>query len=321
VSERLALQGSPLAPRSAVVTVGTFDGVHRGHQALLNQLIAVAHQQQKQHVVVTFNPHPLHVIRAADPPALLTPTAEKIELLRAHGIEQVAVVPFSRELAEYTPDRFVREILIEHFGLAHLVIGYDHGFGKGRSGDVSALSQIGRELHFELTVVPHTDLGDRPIKSSRIRAALNEGNVIEAAHALGRPYALDGEVVRGDARGRELGFPTANLEVIGEHKLVPAEGIYAVRVDRLDAIDRQRYDGVLHLGERPTFEGATRTIEVFLLGFDGNLYGERLRVHFCERIRGIDRFDGVDALIAAIRADIEAAQRVLTPASEGQGKG
>jgi riboflavin kinase/FMN adenylyltransferase len=301
----------PLPLRSAVVTVGTFDGVHLGHQALLAQLIEVARQQQKQAVVITFNPHPLHVVGTGEKPALLSPINEKVELLRAYGVEHVAVLPFTRELAEYTPDRFVREILFAQFGLAHLVIGYDLGFGKGRSGDVAALSQISRELNFDLTVVPHTDLGDQPIKSSRIRAALSEGAIAEAARALGRPYALDGEVIRGDARGRELGFPTANLAVSGEHKLIPAEGIYAVRVTRLDASDCPRYNGVLHLGARPTFEGASKTVEAFLFEFDGDLYGERLRVHFCARIRGVDRFDTIDALIEAIRADVAAARRIF----------
>ena len=305
------LPGPPLPLRSAVVTVGTFDGVHRGHQALLAQLIEVARQQHKQPVVITFNPHPLHVVGTGEKPALLSPIAEKVELLRSFGVEHVAVLPFTRELADYTPDRFVREILFAHFGLAHLVIGYDHGFGKGRSGDVAALSQISRELNFELTVVPHTDLGDQPIKSSRIRAALSAGDIVDAARALGRPYAIEGEVIRGDARGRELGFPTANLSVSGEHKLIPAEGIYAVRVTRLDASDCPRYDGVLHLGERPTFEGASKTVEVFLFEFDGSLYGEHLRVHFCARIRGVERFDSVDLLVAAIRADADAARRLF----------
>lgn len=301
--EPVSLPGAKRPPRSRVITVGTFDGVHLGHQAVLAQLKGVAHEQGKRSLVVTFEPHPLYVVRPEQAPRLLCTAQEKLRLLEAAAIDEIAVVPFTHALAEYAPRDFVAHVLIAHFGLEHLVIGYDHGFGKGRSGDVATLQQIGRELGFEVTVVPHTDLGDSPISSSRIRRLLEAGHVREAGAALGRPYSLTGTVIRGDGRGRELGFPTANIQVFDAHKLLPGEGIYAVRVGQ------ER--GVLHLGPRPTFPGAAPTVEVYLFDFDGDLYGQALTVQFVDRIRGIERFDRVNALIEAMREDVRRGQELL----------
>jgi riboflavin kinase / FMN adenylyltransferase len=306
---RAQLPGAALPPRSAVVTVGTFDGVHRGHQAVLHTLVAVARERRQQSVILTFDPHPLHVIRPETAPRLLTTTEERSALLRAAGADRVSVLPFTRELSSYPPRRFVEDVLLEHFGLDHLVIGYDHGFGKDRTGDVGTLQSIGAELGFGVTVVPHTDLHDAPISSTRIRRLLQEGDVVEAAEALGRPYSIAGNVVRGDGRGRSLGFPTANLDIGAPEKLLPADGIYAVVVQMGDTAGS--LEGVLHLGERPTFAGASSTIEVMLFEFDGDLYGERLRVEFHGRVRGIERFDNVDELVSAMNGDVLAARNIL----------
>jgi riboflavin kinase/FMN adenylyltransferase len=305
----IRLDGRPRAPESTVVTVGTFDGVHRGHQAVLSKLISEARAQARTSVVVTFDPHPLRVVRPDAAPRLLCTTSEKESLLHASGVDEIAIVPFTQALAGYTPREFVEHILLRHFGLAHLVIGYDHGFGKDRSGDASTLQSIGKELGYGVTVVPHTDLDARPISSTRIRLLLSDGDVVDAARALGRPYAIEGTVVTGDRRGRELGFPTANLAGIEAEKLLPAEGIYAVQV-QIDA-ERAQRPAVLHLGARPTFPGARPTIEAFLLDFDADLYGRALRVHFLARIRGIRSFDSADALIAVMKDDVAAARAVL----------
>jgi riboflavin kinase/FMN adenylyltransferase len=209
----------------------------------------------------------------------------------------------------------VEDVLLAHFGLDHLVIGYDHGFGKDRSGDVGTLQSIGAEIGFGVTVVPHTDLHDAPISSTRIRRLLQEGNVVETAEALGRPYSIEGTVVRGDGRGRGLGFPTANLALGAPEKLIPAEGIYAVVVQLGEKA--RTFEGVLHLGERPTFAGALSTIEVMLFDFDGDLYGERLRLEFHGRVRGVEHFANVDQLVAAMNADVAAARDILARSFQG----
>jgi riboflavin kinase/FMN adenylyltransferase len=304
VSEPIHLPGAALPRDSAAVTVGTFDGVHRGHQAVLKQLGSIARARGLRSVVVTFEPHPLKIIRPDAAPRLLCTAVEKEELLRASQVDHVAVVPFTRALADLEPRTFVERVLIAHFGLSHLVIGYDHGFGKDRSGDAATLQELGLELGYGVTVVSHTDLDARPISSTRIRLLLTEGDVIDAARALGRPYSLQGLVVPGDGLGRELGFPTANLQVAEADKLLPAEGIYAVQVH---LAGQQPLRGLLHMGPRPTFGGARPTVEVHLLDFQGNLYGQWLRVALCARIRGVERFADAAELITAMRRDVAAA--------------
>ncbi|HSL72679.1 MAG TPA: bifunctional riboflavin kinase/FAD synthetase [Longimicrobiales bacterium] len=311
----LHLPGAPLPPRSAVVTVGTFDGVHRGHRAVLDALLDTARRRGRQSVVVTFDPHPLYVVRPQTAPRLLTTTAELLELLHASAVNLVAIVPFNAELAAFPPRRFVEQVLLAHFGLEHLVIGYDHGFGKDRSGDVTTLQEIGRELDFGVTVVPHTDLDDQPISSTRIRRLLQGGEVRQAAAALGRAYSLCGTVVRGDGRGRALGFPTANLHIAEPEKLLPADGIYAVRAT-IQGESAPR-DAVLHLGERPTFESAAASVEVFILDFEGDLYGKTIRVEFCTRVRDVERFDSLEALVEAMDGDVSDARRALASSRAG----
>jgi riboflavin kinase / FMN adenylyltransferase len=309
MTDRLDLPGEPLPPGSSAITVGTFDGVHLGHRAVLDRLVSVARQRGLTSIVVTFEPHPLRVVRPEAAPRQLCTAAEKSELLGESGVERVAIVPFTRELAGYSPRRFVEKVLLSHFGLAHLVIGYDHGFGKDRSGDAATLQSLGEELQYDVTVVPHTDLDARPISSTRIRLLLSDGDVVDAARALGRPYSLDGRVVPGEGRGRSLGFPTANLEMESAEKLLPAEGIYAVRAQ----IDAQGPDlrGVLHLGPRPTFGGARPTVEVYLLDVEEDLYGRLVRVKLCGRIRAVQRFATAEDLVLAMHGDVDVAQRLL----------
>ncbi len=298
---------APLAHSGAVLTVGTFDGVHRGHWELLQRVVRRAQERGRPSVLVTFDPHPLRIVRPDAAPPLLTTPLEKMEILAESGLTYAAFLRFDRTLAAFEPDRFVEEILVGRFGLSHLVIGYDHGFGRGRSGDVETLRAAGRRFGFDVEVVEPVQAGAAPISSTRIRRAVADGDVLAAAEGLGRPYSLRGTVVRGDGRGRALGFPTANLELNDPDKLLPAEGIYVARaVLREGAID-----GVLHLGPRPTFVGASPTIELHLLDWDGNLYGRHVRVDLCARLRGIERFPDAQALIAAMQADVAAARTVL----------
>jgi riboflavin kinase/FMN adenylyltransferase len=299
--------GLPRLPQGTAITVGTFDGVHRGHQAVLEELRRRAEAAGRPSVVVTFDPHPLRIVRPEVAPRLLTTLVEKKELLAQFGLDYAAIFPFTRALARLSARQFVEEILIARLQLAHLIVGYDHGLGRGRSGDIETLRRLGAELGFAVDVVDAVELDGVAISSTRIRRALEQGDVATAAAALGRPYSLRGLVVRGEGRGRELGFPTANIEVGDAEKLLPLEGIYAVRA----ALGDERLDGVLHLGPRPTFRDSPPTIELHLFDFDRELYGEEVRVEFIARLREIRAFGSVAELVEAMRADCEAARRVL----------
>jgi riboflavin kinase / FMN adenylyltransferase len=295
-----------LTPPSAV-TVGTFDGVHRGHAQVLDALATVARERALMSLLVTFDPHPLRIVRPEAAPPLLTTPAEKIEILAQAELDRVALLRFTPELAAHSPQTLVERILIDRLGMRHLVIGDDHGFGRGRTGDVDTLREIGARLGFGVDVVAPVQQGADAISSSRIRRLLQQGDVAAAALMLGRPYALTGTVVRGQGQGRRLGFATANLDVASPDKLIPHEGIYAVR-----AALRDRFvDGVLHLGPRPTFAGLPPSIELHLFDFDDDIYGDRVAVRFIDRVRDIARFESVDALVHAMEQDCEAARRIL----------
>lgn len=295
----------------AVVTVGTFDGIHRGHRELLDRLQRKASELGAPSVLVTFDPHPLEIVRPEAAPRLLTPPAEKIEILAQTGLDHVVFLRFDRHLASYEPRRFVQEILLERLGVAHLVIGYDHGFGRNRSGDAATLIHLGREIGFGVDIVGPVMLDGQPVSSTLVRAALERGDVRGAAAALGRPYTLSGKVVHGAGRGQALGFPTANIGIPDPRKLVPLDGIYAVHAE----LSNHRVQGLLHIGPRPTFGDAGSTIELYLIGFDGDLYGERLRVALCERLRGVERFASAADLVQKMESDRAAAELVFARGS------
>jgi riboflavin kinase / FMN adenylyltransferase len=291
----------------SVVTVGTFDGVHRGHRRVLESLVAEAGRRRLRSTLVTFEPHPLRVLRPAEAPRLLTSTTEKIEALAATGIDRVVLLRFDRALAALSPRTFIRELLIGRYGMRCLIMGYDHGFGRARAGDAASIRPLQRELGFDVVVVPPHEIGDRPVSSSRIRAALGDGDVAAAATALGRPYGLRGTVVRGDGRGSGLGFPTANLELDEPDKLLPAAGIYAVHA----YVAGRRHEALLHLGARPAFGDDATAIEVHILDFDGDLYGRSLDLRLCARLRGVEAFASIDALVAAMHRDVAAGRAVF----------
>ena len=290
--------------RDAVVTVGTFDGVHLGHQMVLTRLLEKAWELKLPSAIVTFDRHPLSIVRPEHAPLVLTTQPEKQQILASTDAEIIQFLPFTKELSEYPPERFVDEILIGRFGMKHLVIGYDHGFGKGRAGDVDTLRRIGGERGFTVDVVPPYDVNGEHVSSSRIRALLQAGDLGAANAMLGRPYGIRGRVERGDGRGRELGMPTANLAIDDPHKLLPLEGIYAVTIGELW--------GVLHLGPRPTIEGAKPTVEVHIFDFDADIYHQTISVELRSRIRGIERFESLEALAAAMQADAHEARRRLS---------
>jgi len=301
----------PLLPgdRGAVVTVGTFDGVHRGHWTVLEEIRERALATGRRSVLVTFDPHPLRIVRPEIAPSLLTTPIEKKEILAESGLDYAVFLKFTPELQRYSPERFAEEILFRRIGAKELVIGYDHGFGRDRSGDAETLEAVGARLGFAVDVVGPVEADASPISSTRIREAVTEGRVGEAARGLGRPYALRGVVVRGDGRGARLGFPTANLTGFGTDKLLPASGVYAVT-----AWSRRHgsLPGALHLGPRPTFPGATPSVEVHLLDVDLDLYGERLRIDFIDRIRGVESFSSAEALRNQMGQDVAKARQILS---------
>ena len=296
--------GLPPSGPGTVATVGTFDGIHAGHREVLEEIARRGRSRGLRSLLITFDRHPLEVVRPDDAPPLLTTPAEKKEMLALTGLQYVAFLPFTRSLSLYQPEEFVREVLVRRFRVRELVIGYDHGFGRGRSGDTETLRELGRELGFDVDVVEEVDVGRDPVSSTRIRRLLAEGRVERAAECLGRPYSLQGPVVHGMGRGRDLGFPTANIDPPGGRKLIPAAGIYAVRARVRDELR----DGILHAGPRPTFGGASATLELYLLDFDRDIYGEPVRVDFLKRLREVRSFSSTDELVAEMRRDRERAR-------------
>jgi len=295
------------ADRGTVATVGMFDGVHLGHWSVLQEIRSRAEATGRRGVLVTFDPHPLRIVRPEHAPLLLTTPLEKKEILAESGVDYAVFLSFTEELSRYEPRRFVEEILLQRLGVEELVIGYDHGFGRDRAGGVGILQTLGREHGFSVDVVAPVQVEEDAISSSRIRSLLLERRIEQANACLGRAYSIRGVVVRGEGRGRDLGFPTANLQVAERDKLIPPQGIYAVR----GVLRSGTYTGALHLGPRPTFQGSPPTIELHLVDFDADIYGEEVRVDFVTHLRAIEPFTTVAALVEQIRMDVEAARAAV----------
>jgi riboflavin kinase/FMN adenylyltransferase len=291
------------------VTVGTFDGVHRGHRAVLASLAARARERGLAPLVVSFDPHPLEVLNPDAAPRLLAPGVERLEVLADAGVTRLAVLPFTRTLARYTAEDFVDLVLRPRYGMRQLLVGYDHGFGRGRSGDADTLRRLGAVKGFDVEGVPPVLGSDgAPISSSVIRRAVETGDLDRAAEALGRRYAVTGRVIAGDRRGRLLGFPTLNVEPSSRRKLLPPHGVYAVVADTPVGT----FGGMASLGPRPTFDDETPLLEVHLFDASGDFYGATVRVEFVSWLREIVRFPSADALVEQLRRDEEDARRALT---------
>jgi len=293
----------------SINTVGTFDGLHRGHQTILEEVRREAGERGALATVVTFSPHPQLVLRHPDRPPvrILTTDKEKLALLETAQIDRVVIIPFTIDFSGTSSESFVRDILYKRIGISGVVLGHDHGFGKNREGDFAAMARIGAELHFTVRELPPFEIDGVTVSSTRVRECLLKGEVARAAGLLGRPYQISATVVRGDGRGRTMGFPTANLEINDNDKLVPAHGVYAVRVHR----GMRSISGMMNIGVRPTFQEQTETMEVHLFDFNGNLYGERLAVDFIERVRAEQRFASTTELVAQLTVDQQAAKNVL----------
>ena len=299
-----------LAWPSPVVTVGNFDGVHRGHQALVRATREEARSLGGTSVVLTFDPHPSRVLSPDRAPASLMTLAQKAEVLGELGVDRLAVLPFGIELSRKDPAEFARHVLSDTLGARVVVVGTNFRFGRARSGDVTLLARLGEAVGFRVrTLDPVLEEG-APISSSRIREALARGDVSAARLLAGRPFFVDGTVVRGEGRGRTLGIPTANLEV--ENETVPGGGVYVgwAHVRPRDQ-GGEPLPAVVNVGRRPTFGGVALTVEAHLIDFGGDLYGRGLRLEFLERLRPESRFPSVDALVQQIHADVAAARRIL----------
>jgi riboflavin kinase/FMN adenylyltransferase len=297
-----------------VVAIGVFDGLHLGHRAILDAALARARTGGSRGVVMSFDPHPDVVLAKGGfhSPPPLTPLGERRERLAALGVELFDVLPFTRELAALSPEEFVDKALVARHRLVWLVVGENFALGKGRAGNVTRLAAIGATRGFEVVPVPLVAADGGPVSSTRIRELLAAGRVAEAARLLGRRYGLIGTVVRGDAIGRTLGYPTANLR-LHEEKVVPGDGIYAVWA-RIGG-EREWRAAAMSVGVRPTFGGQVRTLEVHLIGWQGELVGETLEVEFAEWLRPERRFETREALIAAMDGDVQETRRRL-----GQGQ-
>lgn len=296
-----AIGDVPYQPHTAL-TIGTFDGVHRGHQAILGELLRVAEELNGRSLVLTFDPHPQEVLRkTGDAVPVLTPIDIKLELLERIGIDGVIIVPFTREFAATPWREFVAD-LIEHVGVDHMVVGHDHAFGKNREGNAESLREYGSERGFAVTQVGPLLVGEEAISSTKIRRAIGEGKIEEANKWLDRPYAVRGTVVKGDGRGRQLGIPTANIRPESQAQLIPHNGVYCVRLRREN--DDRHYGGMANIGVRPTFtDGTQRTIEANLFDFDDELYHQQVTLEFLSFVRFEKTFPSKEAFLDQLELD------------------
>lgn len=297
----------PSLANGTTVTVGSFDGVHLGHQAVLREIDRRARAAGRASVLVTFDPHPLEVVNPGAAPPLLTTGPERLEILALSPLEYVLLVRFDRYLASLTPEQFVQQVLLQRCAVRELVIGHDHGFGRGRSGDVDTLRRLGEAHGFEVDVVPPVDFAGQHVSSSRIRRAVAGGDLLTAAAMLGRRYGVVGRVGEGERRGRLLGVPTINLSELSARKLLPPDGVYAVKVEWRGGSG----GGMMNQGPRPTFQDGRRVLEAHLFDFDGDLYGEWVRIEWIERLRDIERFGSVEQLKEQLKRDREGAVAAL----------
>lgn len=283
--------------------------MHRGHALVLERTADRARSSELKSIALTFDPHPLDVVNPSAAPPLLTLWDEKLEALSQTRIDEVALVPFTTELASLSAEQFVERILIERHDMKELLIGHDHGFGRGRAGDVESLRMIGRRLGFPVEVVPAVLGSDgAPISSTAIRRAIAHGDLARAAEGLGRRYSFSGRVVQGDGRGKGLGFPTLNLELASRRKLLPPHGVYAVHVEAVAG----SFGGMMNLGPRPTFGDSAVTLEVHLFESGGDWYGRQVRVEFVTRLRDTMKFSGPAELVQQLEIDAQNARSALT---------
>jgi len=285
----------------AVATTGTFDGVHLGHKKILGQLVQTAYKVGGESVLLTFSPHPRLILQPDVKLKLLTSLEEKIGLLEQTGLDHLIIHPFTKEFSRTPSLEFVREVLVNQIGVKQLVIGYDHHFGRNREGSFEHLKEFGPIYGFEVQEIPALDIDEVNISSTKIRNALTEGNVELASSYLGHPYIIGGKVIDGDQIGRTIGFPTANLDINFEHKLIPADGVYAGWV----RLNGEHYKAMANIGRRPTVGSTRRSVEIHLFEFEGDLYGQHLHFAVGHRLRDVMNFNDLESLKTQLALDKE----------------
>lgn len=294
--------------KNTVVTIGTFDGIHLGHKKILQEVTRKTSLYNGRNFVVTFDPHPRTVVSKGDDIKLLNTLDEKKDILKESGIQNLLVIKFTKEFSQLSSEEFFNKYIVEGTGIKEVVIGYDHHFGKGRDGDKSTLEELGREYNFSVTSVDAVSIDGITVSSTKIRKALDEGDIKLARLLLGKYYSFSGEVIKGDRRGRELGFPTANIKLNDGKKLLPFIGIYAVEL----LLENEKHFGLMSIGKRPTFyNDGSVTTEVYIYDFDKNIYGKTVTVNIIERIRGEEKYSSVEELVKQMNKDKEAGLEIF----------
>jgi len=293
---------------NAAVTIGTFDGVHIGHRKIIARLLETAQQHGGESVILTFFPHPRMILTPEDADLkMITTMDEKAALLEKLGVDHLIITPFTRDFSNLMPDDYIKQILVEQIGTRQIVIGYDHRFGKNRSGGFEDLQRNAEVYGFGIEEIPEQDIHDVAVSSTKIRQALLKGDIRTANDFLGYPFHLTGKVIKGDQIGRKLGYPTANLFIPETYKILPSDGVYAFRIE----IDNEFYNGMGYIGHRPTLNGMTRNVEANIFDFHEDLYGRTIRLHFIGFIRGDEKFNSLEEMRQQIEKDKDAALKLL----------
>ena len=285
--------------KPTVVTIGTFDGVHAGHQKIIKRLVDSARANNLESVILTFFPHPRMVLQKESGIKLINTIEERTDILEQSGIDHLVIHPFTMQFSRLTAREFVKEILVEKLKAKKVIIGYDHRFGRNRTANINDLKKFGQEFDFEVEEITRQDIEEVAVSSTKIRTALEEGRVEKANNYLQHPFSLEGEVVKGRGLGKEFNYPTANIEIAEDYKLIPKNGVYVVR----SRIEGENYFGMMSIGTNPTVGGTSRTIESFFFKLDKNLYGKRLKIDLLVRIRDEKKFSSIEELKLAMRQD------------------
>lgn len=293
--------------KPAILTIGTFDGVHFGHQKILRNLVVEAKKENLCAIVLTFFPHPRMVLQKETQLKMIDTLEEKTKLLEQLGVEVLIVQPFTVEFSRMTAIEYTRDILVNGIGISKLIIGYDHRFGQNREATVEDLKQFGMDYNFTVEEIPAQDIESIAVSSTKVRNAIDSGEIKKANQYLGRPFSLNGTIVEGDKIGREMGYPTANLEIEEDYKLKPQNGVYLVQTSLVD----KKYFGMMNVGKRPTVSGKKTRIETYFFDFKGDLYGKKLRVELLEKIRDEQKFDSLDALRNQLNSDQKSCQKLI----------
>lgn len=288
---------------NAVATIGTFDGVHYGHQKIIKRLCELAKATGGESVILTFFPHPRLIIDPENQDLKMINTInEKAKMLETLGVDHLIITPFTRDFSNLTPAEYIQNILVDTIGIKHLIVGYDHRFGKDRKGGLQDLETFSKNFNYKIEQIPEQDINDVAVSSTKIRTALLDGDVALAANYLGYNFSLYGKVIKGDKIGRTIGFPTANLFIEETYKLIPSDGIYAVTVEMTGEV----FKGMAYIGQRPTINGMTRNIEVNIFDFNQEIYGQDIKMNFLEFLRHDVKFTGLEALTEQLQRDKDA---------------